>query len=256
MEKKSTFYLSYSKISTYLKCPLRYKYIYVDNLPTIERGYFSLGNSVHKVLEKFYSPEENFLVLKKKPYTYLLELLDLYWIKNGYSSEIEEKKAKEVAKSMLTSYYRRNIFGFRPAYEVESAFSVPFLGLELKGRFDRIDSEEDGFAIVDYKTNSFLQEHFREEEILQPVIYRIAGEEKYGRNSVKRVSFHYLRKEKQVNFEIPLTLIEKSKRRVEEIVNNIFKGYFPPNVNGNCSNCEFRVYCEAYALLKLSRKSL
>ncbi|BAL81040.1 RecB family exonuclease [Caldisericum exile] len=255
MAENEKFYLSYSKIATYVKCPLRYKFIYIDNLETEIKPYFSLGNSIHKVLEKFYSPNENFKVLKKDPYKYLIELLDKHWISAGYKNEIEEIKAKNEAKEMLTAYYRENIFGFTPAFEVESEFSIPFLGLELRGRLDRVDSVGKDFVIIDYKTNNFLSDSFREEEILQPVIYKIAGNYKYGK-SIKEISFHYLRKGKKINFDIGLYLIEKSKKRITEITENIFKGKFPPNVNGSCNSCEFKDRCEAYALLKLSRKSL
>jgi len=257
MERKNTsFYLSYSKISTYIKCPLRYKFLYIDNLPTAPKSYFSLGNSIHKVLEKFYSPNENFKVLKKDPYKYLLELLDTHWISEGYRTKEEELKAKQEAKEMLITYYRKNIFGFTPAYEVESEFSVPFLGLELKGRFDRVDKVNNDFIIIDYKTNSFVGESFREEEILQPVLYKIAGDYKYGSQSIKEVSFHYLRKGKNITFEVTTYLVERSKKRIEEVTENIFKGHFPANVNGTCNSCEFKDRCEAYALSKLSRRSL
>lgn len=255
MEKQDNFYLSYSKISTYLKCPLRYKFIYVDNLPTEVKPYFSLGNTVHKVLEKFYSKDENFIVLKKDPYAYLLELLEQNWISAGYKNEIEEMRAKNEARKMLIEYYRNNIFGFEPAHEVETEFSFPFLGIEVKGRIDRVDNYKGGFRIVDYKTNNYLSDSFKDSEILQPVIYKLAGCYKYGKGSIKSVSFHFLRKNRYIDFEITDFLIEKSKRIMEDVTNGIFKGKFEPKVNGSCESCEFKDICAAYALSKLSRKS-
>ncbi len=254
MEEENTFYLSYSKISTYIKCPLRYKFIYVDKLPTEVKPYFSLGNSVHKVLEKFYSPNENFIVLKKNPYQYLLELFEENWISNGYKTKKEEQNAKEKAKKMLIEYYKKHIFGFKPAYEVETNFSFPFLGVEMKGRLDRVDMVSNNFIIIDYKTNSFLGDSFREEEILQPIIYNMAGNYKYGVGKIKKVSFHYLSKGKNIEFEISNYMMEKSKRRIGEILDNIAKEVFPPKINGACESCEFKKICEAYALSKLSRR--
>ncbi|MEF3245096.1 MAG: PD-(D/E)XK nuclease family protein [Caldisericaceae bacterium] len=254
MEEKNTFYLSYSKISTYIKCPLRYKFIYVDKLPTEVKPYFSLGNSVHKVLEKFYSPNENFIVLKKLPFQYLLELFEENWISDGYKTQKEENNAKEKAKKMLIGYYKKHIFGFKPAYEVETNFSFPFLGVEMKGRLDRVDMILNNFIIIDYKTNSFLEDSFREEEILQPIIYNMAGNYKYGAGRIKKVSFHYLSKGKNIEFEISNYMMEKSKRKIGEILDNISKGVYPPKINGTCESCEFKKICEAYALSKLSHK--
>ena len=255
MERKN-FYLSYSKVSTYIKCPLRYKFIYVDNLPTQVRSYFSLGNSVHKVLEKFYSPTENFKTLGKNPYAYLFELLDSHWVNEGFKTKEEEEKAKNDARSMLINFYRKNIFGFLPAYEVETEFSFPFEGIEFKGRLDRVDLKKDKFAIVDYKTNNYVDVLFREEDFMQPVIYKIAGDYKYGEGKVKEVKFYYLRKDKCIDFEIDSALTEKIRKRISEITNNIFKGTFPAKVNGTCASCEFKNLCEGYALSKLSHKSL
>ncbi len=255
MERKN-FYLSYSKISTYIKCPLRYKFIYVDNLPTQVRSYFSLGNSVHKVLEKFYSPTENFKVLGRNPYDYLFELLDAHWISEGFRTKEEEEKAKSDAKMMLTNYYRKNIFGFTPAYEVETEFSFPFGGMEFKGRLDRVDLKKDKFAIFDYKTSNYVDVLFREEDFMQPVIYKIAGDYKYGEGKVKEVKFYYLRKDRCIDFEIDSALVVKIKKRISDITENIFKGTFPYKVNGNCASCEFKNLCEGYALSKLSRRSL
>jgi len=91
---------------------------------------------------------------------------------------------------------------------------------------------------------------------LQPVIYKMAGSYKYGEGSIKNISFHYLSKGKIVEFEISTYILEKSKKRIEEVTNKIFKGVFPSNVNGGCESCEFRHFASFIALSKLSRKSL
>ncbi len=45
---------SYSSISTYLACPLRYRFRYVDHVPIeIEPARFALGSAVHRAFEAF-----------------------------------------------------------------------------------------------------------------------------------------------------------------------------------------------------------
>jgi putative RecB family exonuclease len=48
--------LSYSSYSTYLECPLRWKFLYIDRLPEVPRGYFTFGRVVHSVLEELVRP--------------------------------------------------------------------------------------------------------------------------------------------------------------------------------------------------------
>jgi len=246
--EETGFYLSHSKISTYLKCPLRYKFIYIDNLETVVRSYFSFGNSIHKVLEEFYDPAKNYRDLGKTPLPYLMELLDMHWINAGYASSYQEKKAKADAKSILVDFYKENIYSFKPAYLVEKDFSFKLGDFVVKGRIDRIDKNDGRYSIIDYKTSSLLPSSFTEEEVLQPIIYRIAIEHIIpgGSIDVSEVSLYFLRQQKKINFTIDDHLINKSKKRIIEVGNLIKQGVFYPKKNGYCSNCEFRNICPVF----------
>jgi len=246
MGQGNKFYLSFSKLSTYIKCPMRYKFIYVDELPTAPRSYFSFGNSIHKVLEEFYKEETSFKKLRKSPYNYLMELLDKHWIKVGYAYPQEERRAKEEAKMILTNFYRKSIFSYKPALLVEKEFSFELEGTEIKGRIDRIDEEFEKLTIIDYKTNTFLPQLFKEEELLQPLIYKMAVEELFPDREIGKVTFYFLKHSKKIDFEIDELLIEKGKKRMLEILYMIRNADFYPISNGSCSGCEFRSICPAY----------
>lgn len=45
--------LSKSKINTYLKCPLEFKFEYIDEIETKPNKYMALGSDVHLIAEKF-----------------------------------------------------------------------------------------------------------------------------------------------------------------------------------------------------------
>ena len=256
MEKDDNFYLSFSRLSTYLKCPLRYKFIYIDNLPTVPRSYFSFGNTIHKVLEVFYDPYKNFVELKKAPYKYMMELLDSCWLSQGYTSKTEEIKAKREAKRILTNFYRKSIFAFQPALFVEKSFSFEIERFELKGRIDRIDERSGHFTVVDYKTNSILPEFFREEAFLQPVIYNIAARKMLETNKIDVISLYFLKFDRKINFSLGDAIIKKGKKRIYEIGNLIQKGEFMPKVNGSCLSCEFKTICAAFLENNIKKENL
>lgn len=45
--------LSKSKINSYLKCPLEFKFQYIDEIEVPENKYMALGSDVHSIAEKF-----------------------------------------------------------------------------------------------------------------------------------------------------------------------------------------------------------
>jgi len=104
---------------------------------------------------------------------------------------------------------------------------------------DRVDLKKDKFAIFDYKTSSYVDVLFREEDFMQPVIYKIAGDYKYGDGKVKEVKFYYLRKDRCIDFEIDSALVVKIKKRISDITENIFKGTVP--LQSEWKLCKLRI---------------
>ena len=45
--------LSKSKVNTYLKCPLEFKFQYIDEIEVPQNKYMALGSDVHLIAEKF-----------------------------------------------------------------------------------------------------------------------------------------------------------------------------------------------------------
>lgn len=246
LEKNTEFHLSYSRIATYINCPLRYKFIYIDKLPTKVRSYFSFGGSIHKVLEIFYHPEKNFINMKKPPFEYIISLLDEHWISAGYATKNEEQKAKEKALKILKRLYQETIFGFQPAYLVEQSFSFPLDKFKVIGRIDRIDYTNNGYTIIDYKTSRILPRFFKVTEILQPVIYYIGAKESLHLEKIDNVSLYFVNFNKKVKFNISDEMVEKGKKKIIQVGEAIMRDEFYPKPNGYCGSCEFKDICPVY----------
>ncbi|HKS59270.1 MAG TPA: PD-(D/E)XK nuclease family protein, partial [Thermoplasmata archaeon] len=173
--------LSYSASRTYLECPLRYRFLYIEGLPETPRGYFSFGRSVHSALEEFVrpllspqarrpAPGEAQKTLDEwhpgkqlspppglLPRAELLALLDRHWVSDGYSSPEEETRYKRLGAEMLSGYYDEFQRSPPVPVAVEEHLEAQWDGIPIHGYVDRIDlTPGGGLEIVDYKTSREL----------------------------------------------------------------------------------------------------
>lgn len=146
--------LSPSKITTYLACPVKYRWTYVDDRGKWylrSRSYYSFGTSLHTVLQRFHDSSDAGVETTEQA----LVALEENWIESGYSSQEEMMQALSEGKAIVENY-------------IESVSTLPTtaqtlfverqlrsdLGLfDLIGRLDRVDEREDkSLEIVDYKS--------------------------------------------------------------------------------------------------------
>ena len=142
--------LSHSSISQYLKCPLKYKFIYIDGFLKAKKPSLSFGDSLHQALHYFYDTK----IPQPHP---LKELLGFYrdiWVKDGYGSEDEEKQYFGYGKHILSEFYNKHIKGFHNPFAVEDVFNTEVDGIAVTGKIDRIEKLSNGrIEIIDYKSN-------------------------------------------------------------------------------------------------------
>jgi hypothetical protein len=78
--------LSYSSISTYETCPAKFKFQYEDKVPTASSPALSFGDSLHQALHRFHSRP----VPVAPSLPELHEMLDMVWVRDGFTTESEE----------------------------------------------------------------------------------------------------------------------------------------------------------------------
>lgn len=152
MARKPT--LSPTRITTFLACPLLYRWTYVHPQPYLRKAksYFSFGTSLHRVLEKYHADPDRGVDPTQK----LMDLYEENWLTAGYSSADEMAEAFGEGKEILQDY---------AAQEEEAAVTGEFtIAIEkslrmdmgefvLLGRIDRLDQHPDGtLEIIDYKS--------------------------------------------------------------------------------------------------------
>jgi RecB family exonuclease len=233
--------LSYSSISTYYECPLKFKLKYIDGLKEKPKPYFSFGSSLHNTLEFMYS--------YRPPPPSLDEVLKHYedkWISEGYSSEEEEEGYYLYGKKILTDFYNLHAQDLKPPIAVELKFDIEIDGVPVTGFIDRIDKIEGNSAeIIDYKSGKRAFDKSQVEDNEQLTFYQIAVEESIG-IPVKKLTLYHLPS------QTPVSVDKRSKDKIDALKNKILKvaeliekENFPAKKGRFCP-CDFPEYCPYY----------
>lgn len=239
--------LSYSAISTYQKCPLSYKFLYVDRVATKPSHHLSFGSSIHSALEFFYKVEEGSSPCSLQR---LLEELDNVWLTEGYIDQdgnfdqALEKEYKEKGRAILTQFYNTNIATFARPLAIEERFALDLdKDLTLSGVIDRIDRLQDGgIEIIDYKTNGKLPPQSKIKTDLQLPIYHMAVEARYG-EAPKQVSLYFLVPNQKMSARKTKTDIARAKDTIFKVAGGIRDQKFDPVRNPLCAWCDFIELC-------------
>jgi putative RecB family exonuclease len=150
--RKPTF--SPTKLTTYLACPLKYRWTYVDargKWHLRAKSYYSFGLTLHRVLERFHSEQQPML----EPKEALLSAYEESWLDAGFSSADEMADAYGEGKAILEQYAEEYAAAARGANTlfVEKNLRWDMGEFILCGRADRIDEHPDGsLEIIDYKS--------------------------------------------------------------------------------------------------------
>ncbi|RJP31807.1 MAG: PD-(D/E)XK nuclease family protein [Actinobacteria bacterium] len=232
--------LSYSAVSSYEKCPLSYRFQYVDGLEVEPTSYLSFGRSMHAALEWLYdrdTPEPPSL-------EGLLAYLDKCWESEGYASLEDERSFLKNAREVLTQYYYSNLDAFRLPVAVEERFEIDMDDYILSGVIDRVDCNVDGtYEILDYKTSRRLPELSRLREDLQLPIYQLACREVWGITPSKLTFYYLIPNRRYTTRPCDADGLSRVEERLAHTAQCISKGDFPATPNRLCPWCSFEDIC-------------
>jgi len=227
-------------VSAYEKCPLSYRFQYIDGLEIKPSPYLSYGRSVHDALEWLYGRD----VPEPPPLEELIAYLDSCWCSEGYADSEEEGSYLRHARDVLTQFYHKNIGDFRLPLAVEERFEMDMGDFILSGVIDRVDRHPDGsYEIIDYKTNRRLPELKRLREDLQLPIYQLACAEVWGITPSKLTFYYLVPNQRYSTKPRDRQGIDRIKERLAGVAESIAAGAFPATPNRLCPWCSFEDVC-------------
>ncbi len=262
--------LSYSSYRTYLECPLRWKFLYVEKRPETPRGYFTFGRVVHGILEELVRPlvvpsarrvgsTESQRTLDEwhppspavgtgslRTAEELLALYEAAWSGEGYTSREEEARYRALGRDLLLRY-RDHLAREQPhPVSVEEHLEARWNGLPVHGYVDRIDRTADGgLDIVDYKTSRDLSnEDAKDSDQLS--LYQVLVESNYT-EPVERLTLYHLRSNTPLRARprAPSTL-ERLHDRLGTVSDGIRADAFEPTPGRQCARCDFQSICPEF----------
>ena len=240
--------LSYSSISTYEQCPLKWKFHYIDRIPEEPKPFFTFGSVMHDVMEFFYVEKEG--GKKKNPRVRapsVDELLSYYneiWSSEGYESREQEDDYRALGEKIIREYHEQHAPKFTMPIATEQHFRIEVNGIGIQGYIDRVDKiSPESVGILDYKTSKNPFQLPQVEKNEQLALYQMAFEELYGKR-VERLTLYHLRS--NMDFTVgrrPDSMIESLKKKIIDVAESIENEEFEPKKGPLCAYCDYQHLC-------------
>jgi len=252
-------YVSWSAISTFRTCPLKYKFRYVDGLP--EESVSSalvFGSGIHSAIEQHFQA-----ILSGEEQPDVERLMFAYrstWLPHdpgaiSFGSTETRASLDALASKMLTAFLSRpaasvqgRVLGVEEEIRGMLVEGVP----DLFGRVDLLTEDSDSLVVTDIKTSrgKWSQEQV-EDSGEQLLLYsHLASEIAPGKKIATR--FLVLTKTKEPVIEehtreVEPVAVKRTLAGVERVWRAIESGVFYPAPSVmNCSGCGYRAACRAW----------
>ncbi len=246
--------LSYSALESFQRCPLKFKFQYIDRLKTKKSKEALFGTLLHNVLKTLHEP--GLLIPSEEE---ILKYLSDNWDSSIYEDERENVAALTQAVKILKDYYAKNYPAKFNILALETPFEAPIqAGNDLHlitGKIDRVDKTEDGiFEVIDYKTAKKMPSQQNVDENLQLSVYHLGLANRWPsiikeKHPIK-VSLYFLKHgEKLSSLRSPEDLEatkEKIIKSLEKIKQSKEQEKFQPTPSPLCDWCEYQRFCPLF----------
>jgi putative RecB family exonuclease len=249
-------YLSYSAVSTYQACPLRYYFRYVLALPeeTVSSA-LVFGSAIHTALESYY--RERLQGNQTPPVELLEEAYHAAWLafddrEVRFGKGEDRDSLNNLAGRILTTFHGSElahrpgrVLGIEEEFRGELIPGCP----QILARVDLLIETPDALIVTDFKTSRsrWNAEHV-EEAAGQLLLYHDLVRP-LSNGKELRLEFVVVTKTKAPDLTCHPVMfdrrqIERTKRIVKRVWTAIQSGLFYPNPSAmNCGGCPFRQPC-------------
>lgn len=248
-------YLSWSAVSTFLRCPLKYQFHYLDQLPEeFVSANLVFGSAIHAALEAYFG--EHLASRRSLGVDALLAVYHSTWgqadlenVQFGKSEDLASLGS--LAERMLQAFVTSDLS--RPAGSIigiEEELRAPVLAdcLDLLARLDLMVETDEALVVTDFKT---ARSRWSPGDVNAAEGQLIVYHELVRQFADKpiRLQFAVITKTKQPEIEIQPVIpnparIERIRQLIQRVWASIQSGVFFPVPNAmNCPTCGYRDRC-------------
>jgi putative RecB family exonuclease len=237
--------LSFSRVDTYQTCALKYRFGYVDKLPSQPSPQLSWGSSIHAALEAWWDQK-----LPEPPDAdVLLRALYENWDDEGFAGMERDEKLRwyRHAQDVLRRHHARHAGAYVPAVAVEEWFELDLGdGIEVVGSIDHVArTPAGGVGIVDWKTNRTAKPRKRVAGSMQLAIYTLAAQELWGVDP-EWVALDFVVPGVRVTVGRSEIDTQAARTTIHEVAALIRSERFDPKPSRLCDWCDYRAECPAF----------
>ena len=225
--------LNFSKIKTYKECPYLFKQKYVKGIKEGLVAASSLGVSVHRTLEAYYS---------SKSFNGILKYYNKYFLSGGYQSAAQQMEYYLKGKEMLQTYALKDEERKSEIFSTEKEFIFDYKEWTIRGKIDRIDKiGPDNWEVIDYKTDLEPPLDFKAQDSLQLGIYSVGAKRCWNMKKGK-ASIYFVSNNTKASADFKDFDEEKILEIFDTTGELILKEEFQPNLE-HCKQCLLKNRC-------------
>ena len=244
--------LSPSRASDFKVCPQLFKFKAIDKIEVPPTVYQARGTTAHLALQWLF----DLAAPERTPET-LYGLFRKAWVElrddefPGMFETVEDEREWGIESlQVLANYFLIEDPTQLEPLDRELDMTEDLGEITIRGILDRMEEEEDGIVITDYKTGKAPPEQYAIPAFFALKIYALLIRERTGKTPV-RLKLMYLNG--PTVYQIPVTdpQLDATQRKLEALwsaINRaIIENNFPARPGRLCSWCQYQDICPAFA---------
>ncbi|HET6645609.1 MAG TPA: PD-(D/E)XK nuclease family protein [Fimbriimonadales bacterium] len=241
--------VSPSRITTYLACPVKYRWTYVDprgRWYLRAKHYYSFGLNLHAALQRFHDSSDLGVTTTEEAVASMEE----NWITAGFATPEEAEEALAEGRELVTTFLEGTAeadAGSTTLF-VEKRLSLDFGDFALVGRLDRVDERADGtLEIIDYKSGGERKAEELESDVAMNV-YALLLRQRFPQAKI-RITFANLKTNRRVSADISGAALDSFCTDIHavgvEVLNRDYENV-DPKYKQLCKTCDFLPLCRRH----------
>jgi len=241
----------YDSLITFMRCPLRYKFEYVNKIDTEKEGikrFFS--ETIHETIKHFYKTlkDEGVKLTQKQLHNFWgnLWLEDVDTEKIIYGNKSEKSKLTKKGYSYLNKFHRYNSSNSGTPIEVGLDYNINYMNkYKLSGNIELIRRTRVKLQIVNFSTSRYVPDEFRQKNDIRFTLNSYAFRQIFEKEEDETLYYHV-----RTNKKVPVYRGQNDYEKLLTIIDNVYKcieeDLYYPRISYLCKQCKFHDFCTAW----------